>query len=120
MTTQTGCNLRKNKPRTTTITQLNDAFRHTLVGGQVLVTNGVLSLGRAEVDNVIDAVRRFSDFSADNDPYGEHDFGMVTCEGQEILWKIDYYDARLEFGSPDPADPSVTTRVLTIMLASEY
>lgn len=120
MTTETSCNLQKNKPRTFEIARLNDAFRRSLVGGQVLVTNGVLSLGHAEVDNVIDAVRRFSDFSAGNDPYGEHDFGMVTCEGQEIFWKIDYYDAQLEFGSPNPADPSVTTRVLTIMLASEY
>lgn len=120
MTTQTSYNLQKNKTRTSAIVELNDAFRRTLVGGQVLVTNGVLSLGPAEVDNVIDAVRRFSDFSTDNDPHGEHDFGMVTCECQEIFWKIDYYDAQLEFGSPDPADPSVTTRVLTIMLASEY
>lgn len=120
MTTQTSCNLQKNKTRTQTIAGLNDAFRRTLVGGQVLVTNGVLALGAADVDTTFNTVRRFSDFGADNDPYGEHDFGVVTCEGQEIFWKIDYYDAQLECGSPDPADPSVTTRVLTIMLASEY
>ena len=120
MTTQSSCNLQKNKPRTEVIAALNDTFRRTLVDGQVLVTNGVLALGPTDVDKIIEAVRRFCDFSDDNDPYGEHDFGMVTCDGQEIFWKIDYYDAQLEFGSPDPADPSVTTRVLTIMLASEY
>jgi hypothetical protein len=31
-----------------------------------------------------------------------------------------YYDRKTEFGSSDPADPAVTTRVLTIMRADEY
>ncbi|GAM07608.1 DUF3768 domain-containing protein, partial [Novosphingobium sp. MBES04] len=30
------------------------------------------------------------------------------------------YDAALEQGSPDPADPSVTCRVITILRADEY
>tara|TARA_Y100000815_G_C12948051_1_gene351839 strand:- start:59 stop:265 length:207 start_codon:yes stop_codon:yes gene_type:complete len=66
------------------------------------------------------AVAEFNDFTSDNDPYGEHDFGTLTVGGRRINWKIDYYDNDLKYGSPDPADPSVTTRVLTIMLASEY
>ena len=40
--------------------------------------------------------------------------------GERYFFKIDYYDKNTEFGSPDPADPAVTTRVLTIMRADEY
>jgi hypothetical protein len=31
-----------------------------------------------------------------------------------------YYDQNLAMHSPDPADPAVTQRVITIMLADEY
>ncbi|MCB1722663.1 MAG: DUF3768 domain-containing protein [Gammaproteobacteria bacterium] len=54
------------------------------------------------------------------DPYGEHDMGRFTVDGQDFYWKIDYYDLDLEYHSPDPADPSVTVRVLTIMRVGEY
>lgn len=62
----------------------------------------------------------FADFSEENDPHGEHDFGSFRYNGELIYWKIDYYDKAMEFGSPDPADPAVTTRILTILLAEEW
>jgi hypothetical protein len=55
-----------------------------------------------------------------NDPHQEHDFGSFNVEGETIFFKIDYYDCSLECHSPDPADPVVTRRVITLMLASEY
>ncbi|MEQ8399699.1 MAG: DUF3768 domain-containing protein [Roseitalea porphyridii] len=50
----------------------------------------------------------------------EHDFGALMVEGERLFFKIDYYDSTLTMGSSDPADPAVTCRVMTVMLASEY
>jgi hypothetical protein len=43
-----------------------------------------------------------------------------TKGGVRYFWKVDCYDRATEFGSPDPTDPAVTTRVLTILRADEY
>ena len=85
-----------------------------------MVTSGVAALSETERTGVIAAVRTFTGFDADNDPYGEHDFGAVEIGEVRCFWKIDYYDRDLQFASPDPTDPAVTVRVLTIMLAEEY
>ena len=104
------------------IRELNDTLRKTLDLdlGRVLITSGVSELGREKQHQILEAVQNFSSFDSDNDPHGEHDFGSFELAGQKLFWKIDYYDRKAEFGSPDPADPAVTTRVLTIMLAAEY
>jgi len=64
--------------------------------------------------------RVFDEFSQANDPYEEHDFGALDVDGHRVFFKIDYYDTKLEWHSPDPANPEVTERVITIMLAEEY
>ena len=46
--------------------------------------------------------------------------GSLEADGHMIYFKIDYFDQNLSMRSPDPADPSVTHRVITIMLAEEY
>ena len=102
------------------IRELNDAFRTTMTGGRVMLTAGVDALPSDVKAMVIRRVTTFSDFTKDNDPHGEHDFGSFDLAGQKFFWKIDPYDRNLEFGSPDSADPATTTRVLTIMLAAEY
>jgi Protein of unknown function (DUF3768) len=50
----------------------------------------------------------------------EHDFGAFDADRHRVFFKIDYFDESLSYHSPDPADPSVTKRVITIMLAEEY
>jgi hypothetical protein len=102
------------------IRELNDAFRTTMTGGRVMMTAGVDALPSDVKAMVIRRVATFSDFNADNDPHSEHDFGSFEIAGRKFFFKLDYYDLAMEFGSEDPADPSKTTRVLTIMLAEEY
>ena len=102
------------------IAVLNDAFRKTFSGGKVLMTAGVNELPDMVKAEALCEVAAFNDFTEDNDPHGEHDFGSVEVCGRKLFWKIEYYDPELQFGSEDPADPAKTTRVLTVMLASEY
>ncbi|HEV7276530.1 MAG TPA: DUF3768 domain-containing protein [Devosiaceae bacterium] len=99
---------------------LNDRLRTHFIGGQVMITQGIQALGPAFRVACVQAVRAFDTFTEDNDPHGEHEFGSVEIAGTTVFWKIDYYDRTLEYASPDPSDPAVTTRVLTILLAEEY
>jgi hypothetical protein len=106
--------------RSCAIRKLNDDLRTGGSGGQVFITRGVQAIGEACVSAAINALRTFDEFTPDNDPNGEHDFGRIVIEGEPLFWKIDYYDENREFGSIDPSDPERTTRVLTLMLAGEY
>ena len=102
------------------IRALNDAFRRTFVGGMVMITAGVEALPLDQRRSLLAKVRAFDAFTDDNDPHGEHDLGAVDEGDVRCFWKIDSYDRNTEFGSPDPTDRAVTTRVMTIMRADEY
>ena len=102
------------------IRELNDDFRRTFVGGAVMITAGVEAMPAEQRRSLLAKVRAFDAFTEDNDPHGEHDFGAVDEAGVRCFWKIDYYDRDMTMHSPDAADPAVTTRVLTVMLAEEY
>lgn len=106
--------------RKTQIRELNDRLRTTGLGGQTFVTRGIAALSDAHRAKVLLAVASFDDFQEENDPWKEHDCAVVAVEGHRVIWKIDYYDRELAMASPDPTDPAVTCRVLTIMLAEEY
>ena len=107
----------------------NDRFRATwgadfTIPGRIVMTRSVAALPYEAQVAIMVAVMQFSGFTGDNDPCGTHDFGIVTvAEGEgevRLYWKIDLYDTDLAYGSPDPADPKVTRRVLTIMFPSDY
>lgn len=108
-------------PDTAKIAELNDLCRKAMgIAGKLVQTEGICVLPASEQSAIREKVELFSDFTPDNDPHGERDFGAFEHNGQRIFWKIDYYDKSLTMGSENPADPHQTVRVLTIMLASEY
>ena len=93
-------------PNTAAIRELNDRFRATLIGGRLMMTQGIV--GREDADEILRKVQIFDQFGSDNDPHGEHDFGAFEAGSDTIFWKMDYYNVDLSTGSPDPADPSVS------------
>lgn len=102
------------------IRELNDALRMTFTGGVVVCSAHVAAMSADARSAALQAVRAFNRFDGDNDPWGEQDFGEVYAGGERLFFKIDYYDREMVGASPDPSDSEMTTRVLTIMLASEY
>jgi len=106
--------------KTARIRALNDQLRQNFAEGLAVMTPGVAALGAEAVARIVKTVAVFDDFCHANDPHQEHDFGEFDAGGHRILFKIDYYDESLTYHSPDPADPAVTKRVITIMLAEEY
>lgn len=105
----------------TDIATLNDNFRKSFIGGQVLLTAGIAAMSSEDKANIISLVQNFDNFNEDNDPYKEHDFGSFDYKGNKIFWKIDYYYRfNTHFASENPADISKTLRILTILLAEEY
>jgi hypothetical protein len=107
-------------PRTHRIRALNDQLRQNLATGVAVMTPGVAALGEEATARIIKTITVFDDFCHANDPHEEHDFGSFEAEGHTIFFKIDYFDRSLNYYSPDPTDPAVTVRLITVMLADEY
>lgn len=104
------------------IRALNDQLRSWALPplGELFLTPGVMDLPVRDRLEILQLVVDFDAFTEDNDPHGEHDFGAIDHQGTRYFWKIDYYDLQKQCHSPDPTDPAVTCRVLTIMRADEY
>ena len=124
------------REQTARIARLNDLARQAMgVACTAVATRGFRALPVADQSRVRELIETFDAFTPGNNPYGERDFGAIhqgrdgrwttadPAQGdpvETVFWKIDAYDRDLRFGSEDPANPAVTRRVLTIMLASEY
>ncbi len=106
--------------KTDQIRTLNDSLRQDFSEGSAVITTGVAALGAEAVARIVKTIAVFDDFCHANDPFEEHDFGSFDADGHTIFFKIDYYDPTLINHSADPADPAITKRVITIMLADEY
>jgi hypothetical protein len=106
---------------TARIRELNDAFRKAPRSkGKLYLTSSIAAMPLVTQLAIINRVMTFEGFNEENDPHQERNFGAFECNGEKIYWKIDYYDLACEYGSDDPSDPAQTTRVMTIMRASEY
>ena len=81
---------------------------------------GFGALGRQAAIRIVQTIAAYDDFGHANDPHEEHDFGCFKADGKTVFFKIDYFDNDLKYHSPGPSDPSVTKRVIAIMLAEEY
>ncbi len=111
--------------RLASIARLNDRCRQGLDRtARIMVTRtclGTFASGEGAMEIVVQArlvaaVRRHVFTDADR---AERDRGDFKFEGTTVYFRIDYYDAALEYGSEDPADASITRRVLTIMVRED-
>lgn len=95
-------------------------FAEAQIVGIVVLTPEVNALSLREKAAILKKVREFNGWTPGDDPYGEHDFGVIEHQGERLCFKFDYYDRQFEYGSEHPANLAETARVLTIMLAREY
>lgn len=109
--------------RVETIARLNDRCRQgfdrtarIVITRTCLATfsNGTVASEAIAQARILAALRRYSFAGCP-----ERDRGSFAVDDVEIFFRIDYYDTALEWGSEDPSDASITTRVLTLMLRED-
>lgn len=75
-----------------------------------VATAGLVALGGGAVAEALGKVANFSEFTEDNNPHQERDFGAFTLSsGERCFWKIDDYRGH-----------DGIRCVLTILLAEEW
>lgn len=108
----------------------NDCFRRTIgfapvwngapLHGMAVTTPGFRALPEFIQIALTREMVNFKAFDAENDPHGDHSFGVVSVNGHEAFWKLDLYDADFRYGAIDASDPHQVRRVLTLYLPSEH
>ncbi|GGN55609.1 hypothetical protein B2G71_19675 [Novosphingobium sp. PC22D] len=115
----------KDLSRREILARLNDRCRHGLDrNARTVMTRTCLGTfaGDSKVNElvaqaqILAAIRKFV-YPADD--RSEHDRGQIEYQGHTVYFAIDAYDTNLEYGSPDPADASVSRRVMTIMMRDD-
>ncbi|MCC0018758.1 MAG: DUF3768 domain-containing protein [Hoeflea sp.] len=96
---------------------INDQFRQTFLGGRVVMTASVAAMADNDRRTLLSRVRHFDEFTSENDPYGEHDFGSINLGECRYFWKIEYHDPTLTCGPSDASDMATTERALALMRA---
>src|ERR1700734_2550503 len=78
---------------TARIAELNDLCRKAPgVAGRMFQTVGICALPEEDQSAIREKVEMFNEFTPDNGPHKERDFGAFEHNGNRIFWKIDYYD----------------------------
>ena len=108
-----------------TVARHNEIFRLSMgrnpaVLGRIRASLGVSDFGPDFVLAVLRGVRDFHEFTPENDPWMNRDFGDVTVGQTKVFWKIDLYDENYRYGTDDPENLAVTRRELNLFLAEEY
>jgi hypothetical protein len=104
------------------IQQLNDRLRKTLPRTQdmILILGDLRNEDYPIQMRAYQLARAFDAFTEENDPHGEHDCASFQMHNERVMFKIDYLDQNLKFHSPDPADPDITRRVMSLFYARDY
>src|SRR6202035_4713207 len=66
------------------IRDLNDAARWFLPDGRLVISQGIAALAAEDQAAILARVRTFDEFTSQNDPWGEHDFGSFEHAGQSV------------------------------------
>jgi Protein of unknown function (DUF3768) len=100
---------------------LDVKWRPKLLVARAILSPEIATLRPEAAVAIVNTIAVFDDFSRANGRFKPHDFGAFDLDdGRTIFFEIEYVDKSLTGPSPNPSDPAVTERVITIMLPAEW